>query len=30
LVFRHLVPALYESGTRRSFKRELEVLQRSR
>lgn len=30
LVFRHLVPAVYESGTRRSFKRELEVLARSR
>jgi len=30
LVLRHLVPALYESGTRRSFTRELEALARSR
>jgi short-subunit dehydrogenase len=28
LVFRHLAPPLYESGTRRSFKRELEDLVR--
>jgi short-subunit dehydrogenase len=30
LVFRHLAPPLYESGTRRSFKRELGELERSR
>ena len=30
VAFRHLVPRLYESATRRSFKRELSELERSR